>query len=201
MSDAPGPRGAHYWLMKSEPDTFSIADLERVKVEPWSGVRSTFARFHMRKMEVGDLALFYHSSVLPPGAVGVAKIVRTKVVDQTQFDPDSQYFDPKATRDKPIWDCVDVEYIATFPHQVTLERMRSDPMLADMPVLRIGRLSVQPCAEHEYRRVVELGQTPPPPSAPKPKAKVKPKRPAAKTRPAPNKKPAKKPAKRPANKR
>lgn len=166
----------NYWLMKSEPDSFSVADLARVKVEPWSGVRSTFARFHMRKMEVGDLALFYHSSVLPPGAVGVAKIVRTKVIDQTQFDPNSQYYDPKATLEKPIWDCVDVEYVSTFPYQVTLERMRADPMLADMPVLRIGRLSVQPCAEHEYLRVVELGQTAPPP---------KPKTRAAKKRPAP----------------
>ncbi len=183
--------------MKSEPDTFSIADLERVKVEPWSGVRSTFARFHMRKMEVGDLALFYHSSVLPPGAVGVAKIVKTKVIDQTQFDPNSQYYDPKATSEKPIWDCVDVEFVSTFPHQVTLERMRSDPMLADMPVLRIGRLSVQPCAEHEYLRVVELGQTAPPPPAPKvtkkPLAKAKK---AKKAKPAPAKKPPKKPKKR-----
>jgi predicted RNA-binding protein with PUA-like domain len=178
----------NYWLMKTEPDTFSISDLERVRIEPWSGVRSTFARFHMRKMEVGDLALFYHSSVIPPGAVGVAKIVRTKVVDQTQFDPRSQYFEPKATADKPIWDCVDVEYVTTFPHQVTLERMRADPMLADMPVLRIGRLSVQPCAEHEYLRVVELGQTPPP--APAPKVKAAPKKPAPKKAPV-----AKKPAK------
>lgn len=187
MSSAPSLRGVKYWLMKTEPDTFSISDLERVKVEPWSGVRSTFARFHMRKMEVGDLALFYHSSVIPPGAVGVAKIVRTKVVDQTQFDPNSQYYEPKSTTEKPIWDCVDVEYVETFPHQVTLERMRADPMLADMPVLRIGRLSVQPCAEHEYLRVVELGQTPPPPPAPKvkaaPKAKVKMKaKPAAKAK-------------------
>lgn len=177
----------NYWLMKSEPDTFSIADLERVKVEPWSGVRSTFARFHMRKMEVGDLALFYHSSVVPPGAVGVAKIVRTKVIDQTQFDPNSPYYDPKATPEKPIWDCVDVEYVTTFPHPVTLDRMRQDPMLADMPVLKIGRLSVQPCAEHEYLRVVELGQSPPPPPAPRAKAKAKSKVKAKAKAPAPAK--------------
>jgi predicted RNA-binding protein with PUA-like domain len=177
--------------MKTEPDTFSIADLERVKIEPWSGVRSTFARFHMRKMEVGDLALFYHSSVIPPGAVGVAKIVRTKVVDQTQFDPNSQYYDPKATTEKPIWDCVDVEYVATFPHPVTLERMRADPMLADMPVLRIGRLSVQPCAEHEYRRVVELGHTAPPPPAPKAKKSSAPKKKPVAKKPPPKKAKAK----------
>lgn len=165
-----------YWLMKTEPETFSIADLERVKVEPWSGVRSNFARFHMRAMSVGDSVLFYHSSVNPPGAVGLAKVVRTKVIDQTQFDPDSQYFDPKATRENPIWDCVDVEYVSTFPHLVSLERMRSDPMLADMPVLRIQRLSVQPCAEHEYLRVVELGQIAPPAPAPKAKRAAPPKK-------------------------
>jgi len=91
-----------YWLMKSEPDTFSIADLERVKIEPWSGVRSMFARFHMRAMSVGDLVLFHHSSVNPPGVVGTAKVVKAKVVDETQFDPASPYFDEKATRENPI---------------------------------------------------------------------------------------------------
>jgi predicted RNA-binding protein with PUA-like domain len=175
--------------MKTEPDTFSITDLERVKVEPWSGVRSTFARFHMRKMSVGDLVLFYHSSVSPPGVAGLAKVVRTKVVDETQFDPDGQYYDPKATRDKPIWDCVDVEYVATLPHYVSLDRIRADPMLADMAVLRIGRLSVQPVRDHEYHRVVELGQIAPVPvSTPKrkPTAKAKPKA-TAKRKPRPKK--------------
>ncbi len=167
-----------YWLMKTEPDTFSITDLERVKVEPWSGVRSNFARFHMRAMSVGDQVLFHHSSVNPPGVVGLARVVRIKVIDETQFEPASQYYDPKATREKPIWDCVDVEYVSTLPHMVTLERMRSDPALADMPVLRIGRLSVQPVAEHEYHRVVELGQIEPPPPAPK-----APKAPTAATKP------------------
>ncbi len=164
-----------FWLMKTEPDTFSITDLQRVKVEPWSGVRSNFARFHMRAMSVGDQVLFHHSSVNPPGVVGLAKVVRVKVIDETQFDPASPYYDPKATREKPIWDCVDVEYIGTLPHMVTLERMRADPQLVDMPVLRIGRLSVQPVAEHEYHRVVELGQIEPPPAEPKPKATPPPK--------------------------
>jgi predicted RNA-binding protein with PUA-like domain len=166
----------NYWLMKTEPETFSISDLKRVKVEPWSGVRSMFARFHMRNMEVGDLVLFHHSSCNPPGVVGTAKVVRTKVVDETQFDPDSPYFDPKATREKPVWDCVDVEYVSTLPHMVTMDRMRSDPALAEMAVLKIGRLSVQPVREHEYHRVLELGQTEAPPVVKKkPVAKKKPK--------------------------
>lgn len=149
--------------MKTEPDTFSIKDLERVKVEPWSGVRSMFARFHMRAMSAGDLVLFHHSSCSPPGVVGTARVVRVKVVDETQFDPNSPYYDPKATPEKPIWDCVDVEYVSTFPHLVSMDRMRAEPALADMAVLKIGRLSVQPVREHEFHRVVELGQLEPPP--------------------------------------
>ncbi len=172
--------------MKTEPDTFSIKDLERVKVEPWSGVRSMFARFHMRAMSVGDLVLFHHSSCNPPGVVGTAKVVRIKVVDETQFDPNSPYHDPKATRERPIWDCVDVEYVSTFPHLVSMDRMRSDPALADMAVLKIGRLSVQPVREHEFHRVVELGRVEPPPVEKKKKVapvKKKAKAPAKKKKP------------------
>lgn len=161
-----------YWLMKSEPDQFSIADLERVRVEPWSGVRNYMARANMRRMNVGDGVLFHHSSVDPPGVAGLARVARTGVVDETQFDPRSKYFEERATRETPVWDCVDVEYVETFPHFVSLERMRADPALADMVVLKRGmRLSVQPATEAEYLRIVELGHTAPPepaePPAPK----------------------------------
>lgn len=176
-----------HWLMKTEPDTFSIADLERVKVEPWSGVRSMFARFHMRAMTVGDLVLFHHSSCNPPGVAGTAKVVRTGVVDETQFDPASPYFEPKATREAPIWDCVDVEYVSTFPHLVSMDRMRADEALADMHVLRVGRLSVQPVREHEYQRVVELGQIEPPPIEKKKKPPAKKKASPAKKKASPRK--------------
>jgi predicted RNA-binding protein with PUA-like domain len=153
-----------YWLMKSEPDQFGITDLERVRVEPWSGVRNYMARMNMRAMQVGDEVLFHHSNVDPPGVAGLARVVRTGVVDETQFDPASKYHDPKATREKPIWDCVDVEYVATFPYFVSLDRMRADPALADMVVLKRGmRLSVQPATEGEYQRIVALGHEPPPP--------------------------------------
>ncbi len=164
-----GAHMAKQWLMKSEPDTFSIADLERVKIEPWSGVRSYFARNHMRQMSVGDQVLFHHSSVDPPGVAGLAKVVRTGVVDETQFDPESKYYDPKATRETPVWDCVDVEYVETFPHFVTMDRLRAEPGLADMLVLKRGmRLSVQPVREPEYTRIVELGHSEPAPLPPKP---------------------------------
>jgi predicted RNA-binding protein with PUA-like domain len=170
-----------FWLMKSEPDQFGIADLERVRVEPWTGVRSYFARAHMRAMSVGDAVLFHHSNARPPGVAGLARVVRTGVVDQTQFDPDSKYFDPKATRDAPIWDCVEVEYVETFPHFVEMDRIRGEPALADMLLLRRGmRLSVQPVTEAEYEQVAALGHRAPAalpaPGGPAPRKPRKPER-------------------------
>jgi predicted RNA-binding protein with PUA-like domain len=178
-----------YWLMKTEPETFSIDDLERVKIEPWTGVRSMFARFHMRNMTVGDEVLFYHSSCEPPGVAGIARITRTKVVDETQFDPASKYFDEKATREKPIWDCAEVELVKRLPRFVSLWEIRGEPLLADMPLLKKGmRLSVQPVTEEQYKRIVAMADEPAPPEP------VKPPKPAKK-KPA-NKKAAKKPVKK-----
>lgn len=164
-----------YWLMKTEPDEFSIADLERKQIEPWSGVRSMFARFHMRNMTAGDAVLFYHSSCQPPGVVGLARVSQVKIVDETQFDPASKYFDESSTRDKPKWDCCEVEYVSTLPNQVVLERIRSEKALAKMVLLRQGRLSVQPVSEAEYEHIVALADTSwtPPPKPKKPKAKAK----------------------------
>ena len=178
-----------YWLMKTEPGSFNIADLERVQVEPWSGVRSHFARMHMRAMSVGDDVLFYHSSCEPPGVAGLARVEQVGVIDQTQFDPESKYYDPKATREAPKWDCVDVRYVSTMPYYVALGRIRAEPMLESMMLLRRGmRLSVQPVEEQEYRRIVELGQIPPPPEPPKPprakrQAKAKPAKSKPKAKP------------------
>lgn len=188
--------------MKSEPDSFSIDDLQRVTVEPWSGVRSHFARAYMRQMAVGDGVLFYHSSTEPPGVAGLARVERTNVIDETQFDPASPYFEERATRDKPVWDCVDVRFIEKFPHYVALPRIRADHALADMVLLKPGRLSVQPVEEPAYHHIVELGHIEPPPeppkvkkpraakprsnvkAKPKTKAKAKPKaKPAAKSKP------------------
>jgi predicted RNA-binding protein with PUA-like domain len=181
----------NYWLMKTEPDTFSIDDLERVKVEPWTGVRSVFARFHMRAMTEGDEVLFYHSSCEPPGVAGLARVVKTKVIDETQFDPASKYFDEKATRFKPIWDCVEVEFVAKLPYLVSLPHIRAEPALADMKLLQIGRLSVMPVEEAEYRLIVEMGYVEPKP-LPIQKKVARPAR-AAKTA---KKKPAKKSTKK-----
>jgi predicted RNA-binding protein with PUA-like domain len=182
-----------YWLMKTEPETFSIDDLERVTIEPWTGVRSMFARFHMRNMTVGDPVLFYHSSCEPPGVAGLARVVRTRVVDETQFDPSSKYFDEKATRDKPIWDCVEVELVSKLPRFVSLTEIRCEPALADMMLLKRGmRLSVQPVTEGHYTRIVAMADEPaPPPESLKPLPMPPPKK-----RPAAKKPAAKKPAAR-----
>jgi predicted RNA-binding protein with PUA-like domain len=147
-----------HWLMKTEPDQFGIADLARVKVEPWSGVRNYMARANMRAMAVGDEVLFYHSSTQPPGVAGLARVARTNVIDETQFDPDSPYYDPKATRAKPRWDCVDVRYVETLPRYVELGEMRVEPALAKMVLLKRGmRLSVQPVTPAEYKKIVAMG--------------------------------------------
>ena len=90
-----------HWLMKSEPDSFGIDDLARVGREPWTGVRNFMARNHMRAMSVGDAVLFHHSSVVPPGVAGLARVTKVRVVDETQFDPKSKYFDPTASREEP----------------------------------------------------------------------------------------------------
>ncbi len=201
-----------YWLMKSEPESFSIDDLQRVTVEPWSGVRSMFARMHMRAMSVGDAVLFYHSNATPPGVAGLAKVERVAVIDETQFDPKGQYFDAKATRQKPIWDCVDVRFVEKLSYFISLPQLRADQALADMVLLKPGRLSVQPVAEHEYHHIVELGHIEPQPLPPKPKSKPKSKpkpksthtptptptqpAPKAKAKPAAAKKLAKKPTKK-----
>jgi len=162
--------------MKTEPETFSIDDLVRVGREPWTGVRSHFAKFHMRAMTVGDGVLFYHSSCDPPGVAGLARVSKTAVVDETQFDPDSPYFDPKSKREAPTWDCVEVELVEKLPRFVALPEIRADRPLAKMMLLKRGmRLSVQPVTDAEYARIVQLSREPAPPSPSKPKPKPKPK--------------------------
>lgn len=147
-----------HWLMKSEPETFGIDDLARVKREPWTGVRNFQARNHMRAMSVGDEVLFHHSSVTPPGVAGLARVTKTKVVDETQFDPKSPYFDPTASKDEPRWDCVEVEFVEKLPSYVSLDQMRETPGLEKMMLLRKGmRLSVQPVTPAEYKIIVKLG--------------------------------------------
>lgn len=146
-----------YWLFKSEPDSFSIADLERVGREEWSGVRNYTARNLMREMKPGDLGFFYHSSVQPPGIAGTCKVVAAAHPDSTQFDRKSEYYDAKSEPGDPRWWCVDVGFVSAFPRLVTLDELRAIPALAYMPLLRKGqRLSVQPVSPQEWRLILKL---------------------------------------------
>lgn len=148
-----------YWLMKSEPDVFSIDDLKRKKVSLWDGVRNYQVRNMFRDaVMVGDRALFYHSSTKDVGCVGVMEVVSEAYPDPTQFDSKSEYFDPKATRTTPRWLSVDVRFVEKFPHLVTLQEMRNDSRLQGMIVLRPGnRLSVTPVTKVHFDRICALG--------------------------------------------
>jgi predicted RNA-binding protein with PUA-like domain len=147
-----------YWLMKSEPDVYSIDDLARDGTTSWSGVRNYQARNFMRDdMKVGDLVLFYHSNAEPPGVAGIAKVVRTAHPDLTALDPRSPYHDPKATPENPIWQMVDVGFVAAFKRLVSLDDLRTDPALADMLVIKRGmRLSVQPVDPAHFKRIESM---------------------------------------------
>jgi predicted RNA-binding protein with PUA-like domain len=148
---------ARYWLLKTEPSAYSFERLRAERTTPWTGVRSFQARNNMMEMRAGDLGLFYHSSIAEPAAVGICKVVKEAYPDFTQFDPASEYFDGRAKPDKPIWFMVDVEYLEAFEHPVTLARMRAEPRLVGMTLLRRGqRLSVQPVMPHEWKIVLEL---------------------------------------------
>ena len=144
-----------YWLMKSEPDTFGIDHLEAAKVEPWSGVRNYQARNYMqREMRLGDTILFYHSSCPAPGIYGLARVASLPYPDPTQFDIKSDYFDPKARKDKPIWYLVDVAFVKKLQTPVTLAAMRANPNLRTMKILEPGsRLSITSVSEHEYKEI------------------------------------------------
>ncbi|MNK07375.1 EVE domain protein [compost metagenome] len=148
-----------YWLMKSEPDVFSIDNLAKDKTTWWEGVRNYQARnFMMKDMEVGDEVLFYHSNAEPSGIAGLARVSKAAAPDKTQFDKKSEYFDPKATLEKPNWFCVQVEYVAKFPEVISLQDLRDNEKLADMLVLKKGqRLSVQPVDKKHFEAVKKMG--------------------------------------------
>jgi predicted RNA-binding protein with PUA-like domain len=145
------------WLMKSEPEVYSIDDLERDQRQSWDGVRNYQARNFMRDMSVGDLAIFYHSSTRPPGAAGVCRVCREAYPDHTQFDENGEYYDPKSDEQSPRWWMVDVEFVEKFPELVSLQTMKDDPKLEGMKVTQKGsRLSVQPVEKQHFKRVLEL---------------------------------------------
>lgn len=148
-----------YWLMKSEPEVYSIDDLERDGHTHWDGVRNPIARKNMESMEVGDGVLFYHSNAKPPGVAGLARVVKEAYPDPTQFDKKSHYHDSRATPEKPRWFMVDVEFDERFPDVVGLPEIKDTPQLADMVLVRNSRLSVQPVQKAEWDWIVKRGRT------------------------------------------
>lgn len=149
-----------YWLMKSEPETFSISDLRTrpKKTEHWDGVRNFQARNHMKSMKKGDEVFFYHSNCKPPGIVGVAEVVKEAYPDHTAQDPKSKYYDPRATPEKPYWYMVDIKFKCEFPDMISLETLRGlSAELDGFALLRRGnRLSVMPVAPKHWQKILRL---------------------------------------------
>ncbi|MFP5224027.1 MAG: EVE domain-containing protein [Actinomycetota bacterium] len=146
-----------YWLLKSEPDSFSIDDLEKVDSEPWDGVRNYQARNNLQAMKEGELAFFYHSNAKPPGVAGICEVVEEAKPDESQFDPGSKYHDPKATRDAPRWFCPRVRFVRRFERFVPLPEIREIPELSDMALVNRSRLSVQPVSEEHWKIICRMG--------------------------------------------
>jgi len=149
-----------YWLMKSEPDAFSIDDLQRVDIEPWNGVRNYQARNFMRDgMKVGDSVLFYHSNTQVPGIVGLATVASEAYPDRTQFDPKSDYFDPKATQENPRWLLVDVKFDRKLKRTISLDEIRqqADALGEGFPLIARGnRLSILPVTAAQWKVLLAM---------------------------------------------
>ena len=151
-----------YWLMKSEPSAFSIQDLRKVRGQTtsWDGVRNFQARNFMRAMKEGDRVLFYHSNADPPAVMGMAEVVREAYPDDSAFDPKDIHYDPRSTPAKPLWDMVDIRLVRIFPAPIPLDRLRKEPALKRMELLRKGsRLSVQPVRSEEWALVLKLAES------------------------------------------
>ncbi|HKX27443.1 MAG TPA: EVE domain-containing protein [Blastocatellia bacterium] len=148
-----------YWLLKSEPESFSIEDLAKSpkKTTCWDGVRNYQARNYMREMQIGDQIFFYHSNAAPTAIVGVAEVVKKSYPDHTALDPRDPHYDPKSTPDNPIWEMVDIQLVKKFDRPIALDELRSVDGLEKMELLRKGsRLSVQPVRPEEWKIINRL---------------------------------------------
>ena len=149
-----------YWLMKTEPEVFSIDDLAKLKKAPWEGVRNYQARNFMRdEMQLGDKILIYHSNANPPGVAGIAEVSALNLADNFALDPQSKYYDPKATKEKNPWVMVEVKFIEKFPELISLHQLKNFTELSRMQLLQKGnRLSVMPLERKEFDYIVKLGE-------------------------------------------
>lgn len=150
--------GKQYWLLKSE--CYTIDDLKADKKTPWTGVRNYQARNFMRdSMSVGDEILFYHSNAEPSGIYGLAKVASAPHADATALDKKDDHYDPKSSKEKPIWECVDVAFVKKFKEPIALSYVKLDPMLEGMVVIQKGsRLSVQPVSKEHFEYIVEIAK-------------------------------------------
>lgn len=151
---------AKYWLIKSEPEVYSIDDLEKDKQIFWDGVRNYQARNFMRdEMKKGDMVIFYHSNTEPPGAVGICEVVKEGYPDFTAFDPDDKHYDPKSNEDNPTWIMVDVKFVKKFKKPVSISEIKENPKLKNMKLVQRGnRLSVMPVTKSEFDEISKMGK-------------------------------------------
>jgi predicted RNA-binding protein with PUA-like domain len=151
-----------YWLMKSEPDVYSIDDFAKDGTTHWDGVRNFKARNYMRSMALGDGVFFYHSNADPKAIVGIARVSKLAYPDATQYDKKSDYYEPKATKEKPYWYMVEIEFVRKLPEAQSLEKLRGVKELSGMALLKKGqRLSVQPVTEEEWLEICSLANVSP----------------------------------------
>ncbi len=146
-----------YWLMKSEPDEFSIQDLKKQGSGRWDGVRNYQARNFLREMHEGDLFFFYHSSCAEPGIAGISRITRAAYPDPSALEPESPYHDPRASAEKNPWSAVDVGFVEAFASPLQLSRLKAAPALQQLALVQKGsRLSVMPVSEGEWAAILAL---------------------------------------------
>ena len=143
--------------MKSEPDVYGIQHLQKEGTTLWDGIRNYQARNFMRSMSIGDRAFFYHSNAKPPGIVGMMEVIETGITDPSQFDSENKYFDPKSKPEAPRWDCVRLKYVGTFGSLLSLDALRKQFSVEELPVVRQGnRLSILPVPEASAERLLTL---------------------------------------------
>jgi predicted RNA-binding protein with PUA-like domain len=147
----------NYWLMKSEPASYSIVDLQQEREAIWDGVRNYQARNFLRQMEVGDLAFFYHSNAEPPGIFGLMRVVKNCLADPTQFEPKSKYYDPNSSPESPRWQTVMVEFVEAFSQPISLTTLKEKFSADELMVVKRGnRLSVTPVAEAVAQKILAM---------------------------------------------
>lgn len=148
-----------HWLIKSEPNVFSIDDLAKSKITHWDGVRNYQARNFIRdEMKIGDKVIFYHSNAEPPAVVGICEIVKEAYPDSSAFDPEDSHYDPKSKKDSPTWFMFDVKFVKKFSKPVSIAEIKANKKLLKMSLVQRGnRLSVMPITKDEFEEIVRMG--------------------------------------------